>query len=383
MRFLASGAAAALVLTASASAQYSEGFESYANGSPIEGQGGWKNWDTCATGNRTYNRVVDAQASSGSQSLRMIGSMDPVNGNFASDTVYELNNPNFTTGVWEFTCQTYIPSGFFGEAWVIILNDFSDCGGPYNWSFQLQFNAASLNVQPIVPFGSSAGQFVDLTGNSGATPYITDQWVEIKAIIDLDNDIVTASYGGTDLFSHAWLESFGAGSSQNISTIDLFCGTNDTTEWYIDDISITAGPGGPPGANYCNAQANSTGGAASIDVTGSNVAADNDITLMASGMPPQQFGIFLTSMTQASTPVASGTLCVGGNIIRFQGPGQILQASPAGEYSLAIDISALPAGVPTPIVAGDTYNFTTWFRDIDPAIGNTANFSDGYSITFQ
>jgi len=140
---------------------------------------------------------------------------------------------------------------------------------------------------------------------------------------------------------------------------------------------------GTIGSNYCMAVANSTGSAASISAAGSIFAADNDLTLNAEGIPAMQFGIFLTSETQASTSVASGILCVGGNIIRFQGPGQILQANASGEYSLGIDISALPAGVPTPIVAGDTYNFTTWFRDIDPMVGNTANFSNGVSITFQ
>ena len=148
-------------------------------------------------------------------------------------------------------------------------------------------------------------------------------------------------------------------------------------------ISTAGGITGNLGVNYCPATPNSTGNAAEISATGSNTASDNDVTLAASGVPPMQFGIFLTSMTQAATPVASGTLCLGGNIIRFQGPGQILQADMNGEYALGIDISALPAGVPTPIMAGDTYSFTTWFRDVDPMIGNTANFSNGLEIVFN
>ena len=64
------------------------------------------------------------------------------------------------------------------------LNTFNDCGGPYNWSLQVQFDSVSLNVQPIVPFGAAAGTFVDLTGLSGGTPYQIDQWVELKAIVE-------------------------------------------------------------------------------------------------------------------------------------------------------------------------------------------------------
>jgi len=159
---------------------------------------------------------------------------------------------------------------------------------------------------------------------------------------------------------------------------------NGGSSSFFNRLEVRGTPGtGSLGTNYCTAQDNSTGGPASISAAGSATASDNDLTLSATGMPPMQFGIFLTSMTQAATPVASGTLCLGGNIIRFQGAGQILQADANGEYSLQIDTTALPAGVPTPINAGDTYSFTTWFRDVDPMTGNTANFSDGVEITFN
>ena len=200
----------------------------------------------------------------------------------------------------------------------------------------------------------------------------------------------------------------------NLSFVDLLFGcqlefTNETPAQYlaehlvkttvngqpaVDGVNISVTPAGATGcrvevlqatlgSNYCTAALNSSGFAAVIEASGSSVASDNDLTLSASGLPPMQFGIFVTSRTQASTPVASGILCVGGQIVRFQGPGQILQASPAGEYELDIDTTTIPlGGVPTPIMAGETWNFTTWFRDVDPMIGNTANFSDGVAIPF-
>jgi len=136
------------------------------------------------------------------------------------------------------------------------------------------------------------------------------------------------------------------------------------------------------GTNYCTAVANSTGAAASITAQGSIVAADNDLTLLATGMPAQQFGIFVTSQTQGATPIASGNLCVAGDIVRFQGPGQILQSDLDGEFSLQVDTTALPAGVPTPILQGETWSFTAWYRDTN-AMGPTANFSDAVEITFE
>jgi len=156
-------------------------------------------------------------------------------------------------------------------------------------------------------------------------------------------------------------------------------GADDPTRVASD---APVGPGAI-GMNYCSALPNSTGGAASISADGSRTASDNDLTLSAAGMPAQQFGIFLTSRTQALTPVASGNLCLGGNIIRFQGPGQILQSSAAGEFSLSIDLTAIPAGVPTPVGAGETWNYQAWFRDVDPTMGQTANFTDGFQIDFD
>jgi len=145
---------------------------------------------------------------------------------------------------------------------------------------------------------------------------------------------------------------------------------------------VPSGGVGGIGSNYCTATANSTGAAASISGTGSAIAADNNVTLSAADMPPMQFGIFLTSTDQAATPVASGTLCLGGNVVRFQGAGQILQADANGEFSLQIDITSIPAGVPTAVMAGDVWNYQAWFRDVDPMQGNTANFTNGLSVTF-
>jgi len=139
---------------------------------------------------------------------------------------------------------------------------------------------------------------------------------------------------------------------------------------------------GPPPVNYCTAQPNSTGAPASISASGSQVVASNDLTLHAAGMPPGQFGILLTSMTQGSSPLGAGTLCLGGSIVRFQGPGQVLQASPGGEFSLQIDLTAIPAGTPVAVAAGETWNFQAWFRDVDPVLGNTANLTDGLEVPF-
>ncbi len=144
--------------------------------------------------------------------------------------------------------------------------------------------------------------------------------------------------------------------------------------------------GGTIGTAYCMAALNSTGVVGEISATGSLTVADNDVTLIASNLPVTAFGFFITSLDQGFVSMpggSSGNLCVVGAIGRYVGPGQIQNSGTMGTFSLAIDLSALPQ--PTgavAAVAGDTWNFQTWFRDSSPA-GPTSNFTRGLEMTFN
>ena len=159
------------------------------------------------------------------------------------------------------------------------------------------------------------------------------------------------------------------------------------TNWIIGADNITVTSSGPPpvGTNYCTANANSTGVAAEMSAVGSDVAAANLVTMTCSSMPSNAFGFMITSMAQGfimNPGGSSGNLCLGGTIGRYVGPGQIQNSGSMGEVSLVLDLNQQPT--PTGFVAvqaGETWNFSTWFRDSGPA-GPTSNFSDGYSILF-
>ncbi len=153
-------------------------------------------------------------------------------------------------------------------------------------------------------------------------------------------------------------------------------------------ISVITGDGSTGiGSNYCMANGNSTGGAASISAAGSTLVATNDVTLTASMVPNNAFGFFITSQTQGfvMNPAGSaGNLCLLGEIGRYVGSGQIQNSGAAGEFSLAIDLTQTPQ--PTGIVsiaAGETWNFQAWFRDTDASGVATSNFTDGLEIDFQ
>ena len=151
------------------------------------------------------------------------------------------------------------------------------------------------------------------------------------------------------------------------------------------DLAIELLGGGPLGTNYCTAVANSTGVAGAISAAGNPSASSNNVSLMAIGIPAQQFGIFVTSMSQAFVPGAGGTsngnLCVGGTIGRLSAPNQIQNSGTTGEFSLALDLTAIPQGSGfVTVTAGETWNYQAWYRD---GVGLGSNFTDGLEIQYQ
>lgn len=137
----------------------------------------------------------------------------------------------------------------------------------------------------------------------------------------------------------------------------------------------------PPGVGtvFCMTSANSTGAPASLTALGSATVADNDLTLVAADMPANQFGIFITSLTQ--NPSMTSNLCLGGSIGRFVMPGQIVNSGMAGTFSLSVDLGGVPQGAGlVPVMAGETRNFQGWFRD---SIAPGSGFTDGIAVTFM
>lgn len=166
---------------------------------------------------------------------------------------------------------------------------------------------------------------------------------------------------------------FGSGSSGATATVNFH--------------AVEFGPigGANLGMPYCMAVQNSSGVEGGISATGSRVVGVNDVTLNAFDLPVNQFGIFVTSMTQAFVPGAGGTsngnICLGGAIGRYSAPSQILTTGSAGEFSLAIDLNQTPqaAGFVS-IAAGETWNFQAWHRD---PVGLGSNFTRGLEVSFQ
>ncbi len=137
------------------------------------------------------------------------------------------------------------------------------------------------------------------------------------------------------------------------------------------------------GANYCMATPNSTGMAASISASGSTLASANDVTLLATTLPSNQFAYFVNSQTQGFIPNVGGSqgnLCILGDIGRYN--TQVFSTGASGTGSLALDLPNTPTPFgATAVMAGETWNFQCWFRDANPT--PTSNLTNGLSLLFN
>ena len=202
----------ALLPTGIAFAQspWADAFDSYANGSAIHGQGGWKGWDNAPGVTGT---VSNAFSLSVPHSLE-IDSTD--------DVVHEYSG--HTSGQWVYTAWQYIPAGFAGRSYFILLNTYND-GGAKNWSSQIRFDRPSNLVRS------------DFDENT--LPLIRGRWVEIRVEIDLDADQQRFYYDGNVLVTKSWRNGVSGGGLQNIAAVDLY--GNNASPIYYDNLSLLSG----------------------------------------------------------------------------------------------------------------------------------------------
>jgi len=142
----------------------------------------------------------------------------------------------------------------------------------------------------------------------------------------------------------------------------------------------------PFGAAYCAPVANSTGRRGGIGALGSDIALDDQVTLVAYDLPVQAFGYFLASRTQGlvlQPGGGQGVLCLGGGIGRYVGPGQIKNTGASGVFALPLDLGQTPqpSGA-VGVAAGETWNFQAWHRDFVAGV-STSNFSDAIAVSFR
>ncbi len=138
------------------------------------------------------------------------------------------------------------------------------------------------------------------------------------------------------------------------------------------------------GTVLCAGNINSTGVPAVLTATGSRDVADNDITLLASSLPQQQFGLYLFSLSAgfvANPAGSAGNLCLGGTIGRDN--ANVMGTGATGTAMRVLDLGALPyPHQPLSAQAGDTLHFQFWHRDVSIGAA-TSNLTPGVRIQLQ
>ncbi len=122
--------------------------------------------------------------------------------------------------------------------------------------------------------------------------------------------------------------------------------------------------------NYCEGLQNSTSARGRIGWSGSTSYSANSLSLTASGLPSQQFGLFFYGPNQIRVPFGNGLRCVGGGAYRLN-PPQLSDSFGATSKTADFSIAPMAQG-PGMIAPGSRWNFQHWYRD--PA-GGGSNFN--------
>jgi hypothetical protein len=148
------------------------------------------------------------------------------------------------------------------------------------------------------------------------------------------------------------------------------------------DLNFDRTGGTPIGEKFCFSNPNSTGAGAHIFATGSATVADDAFTLNAQFLPSMSNGYFITSMGQVFVPNPAGSegnLCIAGAPVgRFNNDVQNTGAGSTVSFSPDFNMWPQPTGFIT-LLAGDTWNFQYWYRDIS----SMNNFTDAVQVMFN
>ena len=124
--------------------------------------------------------------------------------------------------------------------------------------------------------------------------------------------------------------------------------------------------------------ANSTGGGALLDASGSASVASSTLVLSGSGLPAGQPGLYFQGLNAvgggSGVSFGDGLRCAGGGVVRLQ-----VRASDAlGTSSTSADL-AVGGGV----TAGDTRTYQLWYRDPAGSVCGTGfNLSNGVQLVW-
>jgi hypothetical protein len=189
----------------------------------------WQAWGFSAPNG--LSPVVSSRSNSAPQSVEIVGGTGS-GGAGSDDMVHTYRNLDFSSGVFQYTGMCYVPGDTTGDSYFILLNTYDGATQTYNWSTQVHFDTAN---------GLILSDFDDGVQNEVAL--VTDQWVEMNVIINMDLDDQIISYNGEVVIRKSWSAGTGGAGIVDLQALDLY--GNDATAVYWDDLRIcTVAPEG-------------------------------------------------------------------------------------------------------------------------------------------
>jgi hypothetical protein len=277
----------ALLIFGSVAAQtplLEEDFESYDNGSYIgESSSVWTTWSG-TTGTDEDGIVTNEQANSGTQSLKIFGSM--------AGGPMDVYLPIGLDQAYEVSFQIYVPTG--GSAYFNVQEDLAVQVG---WAFDMVFGS-----------NGQATLSIDQVDNASAA-YSLDAWNEVQFLMDPVNDRAEiylngeymnnipfdAVIGGVNFFG------FGDGVVAGLYYIDdvVVVETDDVINGVIEaELDLTFGPN--PANDYILITSNSIEGSVRIMALNGQVVIDLEMTNLHAGQRIElnlENGIYLVELT--------------------------------------------------------------------------------------
>lgn len=198
--------------------QWSDDFQSYADGSLLAGQGGWAGWDGGAAATTASG---DHPKFAGDLAAKLL-----VNDDFVQQY------SGYTSGKYTYTAMQYIPSTLAGQTgmqtFFILMNNYN-VSGPKGWAVQMKFNMETGLVTD------------DESGSSASVPIVYDSWKEIKVEIDLEANTQATFYNGTAVATSDWYDPNDANHMKSVAAVDLWADVGGNPVYY-DDMHLTPEP---------------------------------------------------------------------------------------------------------------------------------------------
>lgn len=333
--FIVGGIVLALICLPSmiqAQGEWFEYFDTYANDSDINGQGGWEVWPGGGTG-----YVRDDYSYSSPHSLEIAG---------LSDVVHQYYN--YTSGKWLYRTWLYIPGDMGGQTYFILLNTYTP-PSTFAWSVQISFRSLDGTIR------CDCGSSTQVIGPA----YETDTWIPIWVFIDLDEDWTQVYVDGylldSDLVDdhpfygggYPWTEGVFGGEANpaNIAAVDLFA--NNATPVFYDNMQLRDGDNA-----LFDLRVNTDAGVRfEYDIyPGSDWGIDSDVFLVAFTPHPNLNVLSYTmsgglmGWTTGIVPMATGPLGINfGVALDVPGLPPIWQ----GDYTVFLGVDEVGDGRPT------------------------------------